>query len=121
MTYMSTFSRPLSPDEITEIVTAAWVGYDDYVVGAPYSDANGTNSGQAFVLSGWDDTLLWEFTGRHAGTDRTHRESTSRRCPDGPSPQSSASASYRDNAIANIANRTSEARVRRSRSSLSGR
>jgi len=38
-------------------------GYDDVIVGAPYDDNNGSNSGSARVFSGKDGTILYTFNG----------------------------------------------------------
>ena len=43
-------------------------GFADVIVGAPKADANGTNSGSAFVLSGRDGAVLYTFHG--AGGDQ---------------------------------------------------
>jgi len=42
-------------------------GFDDLVVGAPYADANGVDSGYARVLSGFDGQTLFTWIGANAG------------------------------------------------------
>ncbi len=44
-------------------------GFDDYVVGAPFSDENGTSSGSAHVISGRDASVLHSFFGVAAGDE----------------------------------------------------
>jgi M6 family metalloprotease-like protein len=39
----------------------------DYIVGAPYNDAGGTNAGRAYVFSGTNGNLLYTFTGDNSG------------------------------------------------------
>jgi hypothetical protein len=42
-------------------------GFDDLIVGAPFDDNNGTDSGRARVLSGVDGSVLFNFDGDSAG------------------------------------------------------
>jgi predicted lipoprotein with Yx(FWY)xxD motif len=42
-------------------------GFDDVIVGAPYDDDNGTDSGSARVLSGRTGAILYTFKGNSAG------------------------------------------------------
>ncbi len=42
-------------------------GFDDVILGAPYDDNNGKNSGSACVFSGLDGSLLHRFDGDSAG------------------------------------------------------
>ena len=42
-------------------------GFDDFLVGAPGDDDSGSNSGSVFLFSGFDGTLLFQFTGDFAG------------------------------------------------------
>lgn len=42
-------------------------GRDDVIVGAPYADGVGVDSGYARVLSGLDGQVLWTFVGANAG------------------------------------------------------
>jgi predicted lipoprotein with Yx(FWY)xxD motif len=42
-------------------------GYDDFIVGAPEDDNNGSNSGSARVFSGFDGSVLYTFNGDSAG------------------------------------------------------
>lgn len=42
-------------------------GVDDQIVGAPFSNLNGTNGGAVFVYSGATGDLLWSRAGEHAG------------------------------------------------------
>ena len=39
----------------------------DYIVGAPYNDAGGTDAGRAYVYSGTNGNLLYTFTGEASG------------------------------------------------------
>ncbi len=41
-------------------------GCDDFIVGAPRVDANGTDSGQATVYSGFDGSVLYQLNGSNA-------------------------------------------------------
>jgi len=41
-------------------------GFDDWIVGAPYNDAAGPNSGRAYVYSGPNGDLLYSFPGEAA-------------------------------------------------------
>ena len=42
-------------------------GFDDLIVGAPFDDNNGDNSGSARVLSGEDGSVLYNFNGDREG------------------------------------------------------
>ncbi len=42
-------------------------GFDDLIVGAPLSDAAGSNAGRAYVYSGQSGALLYTFTGEPGG------------------------------------------------------
>ena len=41
-------------------------GYDDVIVGAFYADSNGSNSGSAYLYSGVDGALLYQWDGQNA-------------------------------------------------------
>jgi len=47
-------------------------GYDDFIVGARFSDAAGSNSGRAYVYSGENLDLLYSFPGEAAGDNFGH-------------------------------------------------
>jgi hypothetical protein len=42
-------------------------GFDDVIVGAPYSDVGGIDAGRAYVLDGEDGSILRTFTGQEPG------------------------------------------------------
>ena len=66
-----TFYGDSAGDNFGEDVAAAGDvngdGYADVMVGAPYSDANGENSGLVRVFSGFDGSILYTFIGDEPG------------------------------------------------------
>lgn len=42
-------------------------GYGDIIVGAPYADTSGDNTGKAYIYSGLDQSLLFTFAGQYEG------------------------------------------------------
>jgi hypothetical protein len=69
--WLQTFSGDSADDRFGTSVSGAGDvnndGYDDVVVGAPFDDSNGTDSGAVRVLSGLNGSVLYTFNGVSAG------------------------------------------------------
>ncbi len=66
-TILFTINGPAANDNFGKAVAGAGDvngdGFDDFVVGAPFHDTGGANSGRLFVYSGFDGSQLYFFSG----------------------------------------------------------